>query len=138
VIEAVGEPVTLLEHSYGALCAIGAVRLGAAVERLVLYEAPLPVDDPPDTGSLDRARRLLNGGDSKGALMELLRSIVELPEKELAFVGLLPDSWFDDFASTTLREMSVTVLVGSVSAPRMTRPMRDLADLVGAGDGRDA
>ena len=46
VVAAVEAPVTLFGHSYGALCVLGAARLDGAVDRLVLYEPPLPVDGP--------------------------------------------------------------------------------------------
>lgn len=43
VIEAAGEPVDLIGHSYGAHCALGAAALAPAlVKHLVLYEPPTP------------------------------------------------------------------------------------------------
>ncbi len=41
VVDAVGGPVDLLGHSYGALCALEATMLTAGVRRLVLYEPPV-------------------------------------------------------------------------------------------------
>ena len=35
-------PVDVVAHSYGAVCALGAARLGARIRRLVLYEPPIP------------------------------------------------------------------------------------------------
>jgi pimeloyl-ACP methyl ester carboxylesterase len=40
VVDSVGEPVQLLGHSYGALCALGAARLTPNIAKLVLYEPP--------------------------------------------------------------------------------------------------
>ncbi|MGH9322209.1 MAG: alpha/beta fold hydrolase [Vicinamibacteria bacterium] len=43
VIRAIGEPVFLLGHSYGALCSLAASALApASIRKLVLYEAPWP------------------------------------------------------------------------------------------------
>lgn len=43
VVAAIGEPVFLLGHSYGAHCALGAAALvGGRVRKLVLYEPPRP------------------------------------------------------------------------------------------------
>jgi pimeloyl-ACP methyl ester carboxylesterase len=42
-IEAFGtQPIDVVAHSYGAVCALGAARLGAHINRLVLYEPPVP------------------------------------------------------------------------------------------------
>ena len=41
VVEAAGEPVALLGHSHGAVCALEAARLTGGVRALVLYEPPL-------------------------------------------------------------------------------------------------
>src|SRR5690606_7278675 len=46
VIEAIGEPVHLLGHSYGALCCLEAAPLTDKVSKLILYEPPLPSDAP--------------------------------------------------------------------------------------------
>jgi pimeloyl-ACP methyl ester carboxylesterase len=40
VVDSIGEPVYLLGHSYGALCALGAARLTPHIAKLVLYEPP--------------------------------------------------------------------------------------------------
>lgn len=56
LIEAVGEPVFLLGHSYGAHCALAAaLRAPERVRRLVLYEPPLPaVASAPALARLER------------------------------------------------------------------------------------
>jgi len=41
VIAAIGEPITLIGHSYGAIVSLGALSLIDRVRRLVLYEPPL-------------------------------------------------------------------------------------------------
>ncbi|WP_370971054.1 alpha/beta fold hydrolase [Amycolatopsis sp. cg9] len=56
VAEAAGGDVYLLAHSYGALCALEAVRLTNAVSRLVAYEPPRPEPGGPVVGPDARAR----------------------------------------------------------------------------------
>src|SRR5215469_8607944 len=42
LVNVIEEPVFLLGHSYGALCALEAARRTAHVRKLVLYEPPIP------------------------------------------------------------------------------------------------
>ena len=99
----------LFGHSFGALCCLGAVADGAQVERLLLYEPPVPLGGPPDPETLERASSALDAGDARSALLCLLVEIVNVPESEMAFVRMLPDSWFEGFARTALREMTSVV-----------------------------
>jgi len=49
MVRAIGEPVNLLGHSYGAHCALlGAAQQPDRVRKLVLYEPPWPHVVPPD------------------------------------------------------------------------------------------
>lgn len=43
IVESSPVPVRVLAHSYGAVCALEAARLTTRIERMVLYEPPLPV-----------------------------------------------------------------------------------------------
>jgi len=55
VLDAVGERVVLVGHSYGAICALEAAARAPGVRALILYEPPIPVGIeiyPP--GVLDR------------------------------------------------------------------------------------
>lgn len=56
VAEAAGGDVYLVAHSYGALCALEAVRLTKAVRRLVAYEPPRPEPGGFVVGPEARAR----------------------------------------------------------------------------------
>lgn len=105
VVDAVGEPVTLFGHSYGSLCALGATLLGADVARLVLYEPPLMLDGPVPDAVLDEADAALAEDDPRAALLILLRDVVRISDDELAFVGALPDEFFETFAPTAIREI---------------------------------
>lgn len=78
--DAAGEPVGLLGHSFGGLCALGGARLaGEAVRRVVLYEPPL---GEKITG-LARLEELLAEGRREEALDFFFRESVLMPEPEL-------------------------------------------------------
>jgi len=86
VVDAAGEPVNLLGHSYGAVCAMEASRLTSAIDKLVLYEPPFPVGNPgPIFGPHvpERLDDLLQRGE-RDALVEIfLREVVGVSEAEL-------------------------------------------------------
>jgi pimeloyl-ACP methyl ester carboxylesterase len=91
VVEAIGEPVFILAHSYGAICSLEASLLTDKVSRLILYEPPIPTGPPtyaPD--ALARMQTLVDGGDLEGALELFFREIVGMPEPELAAYRQLP------------------------------------------------
>jgi pimeloyl-ACP methyl ester carboxylesterase len=78
VVDAVGRPVHLLGHSYGAVCSLEASRLTPSIDKLVLYEPPLPLGE---AGVLfgkrvpERLEDLLEKGE-RDALVELFLRIV--------------------------------------------------------------
>lgn len=66
VLDVAGKGAALLGHSYGAICALEAVRTGASVSSLVLYEPPLPVDAPTAGAALqDYAAAVEEGNGDK-------------------------------------------------------------------------
>ncbi|UZX03218.1 alpha/beta hydrolase [Arthrobacter sp. CDRTa11] len=68
LLEVAGEGSALLGHSYGAICALEAVRTGASVSSLVLYEPPLPVDAPTAGAALEDYAAAVNEGDGDKAM----------------------------------------------------------------------
>jgi pimeloyl-ACP methyl ester carboxylesterase len=107
VVETVGVPVDLVGHSFGALCALEAVRLAANVRRLVLYEPPLRLQAPLyPPGLIDRLQRLLDAGDREAVVLSFLREVVRVPDDQLAFLQTLP-AWPARVAAahTIIREM---------------------------------
>lgn len=65
VIDSIGEPVNMLGHSYGGLCAIEAALLTTNLRRLILYEGvPLRGTDGYKPGVIDRLEAMLRGGDA--------------------------------------------------------------------------
>lgn len=91
VVEAIGEPVFLLGHSYGAICSMEASLLTDQVSRLVLYEPPIPNGIPmypPEAP--DRMQALIDRGESEAALEVFFREIVRMPEHEFEAYRQLP------------------------------------------------
>lgn len=84
VVEAVGEPVYLLGHSYGAVCSLEAALLTDKIRRLILYEPPIPTGltmYPP--GIPDEMQVLIDSGEPEAALELFFREVVRMPEHEL-------------------------------------------------------
>lgn len=84
--EASGQPVYLLGHSYGGICALEAALLTQNIRKLILYEPPIPSPDVltyPD-GLIDHLEALLAVGNREEVLMTFLREVVRMPASELA------------------------------------------------------
>jgi pimeloyl-ACP methyl ester carboxylesterase len=94
VVDSIGEPVRVLGHSYGALCALEAALLTTNVHRLVLYEGvPLRGADGYPPGLIDRLDELLDAGDLDGVLTTMYRDLVGLPSAELELLRSQSDAW---------------------------------------------
>ncbi len=92
VVDSLREPVNLLGHSYGALCALEAALLTSNVRKLVLYEPGMNVTGeqiyPP--GFIDRLDALLKAGDRDGVISTMFRDLVEMPQEEVEYLRSLP------------------------------------------------
>jgi pimeloyl-ACP methyl ester carboxylesterase len=87
VVRFAGERVTLLGHSYGALCCLEAALQLPGLLRLVVYEPPLPIG----AGIVAREtrqelQRLLDKGEREDALLCFFRDVVGVPDTELALM----------------------------------------------------
>jgi pimeloyl-ACP methyl ester carboxylesterase len=82
VIQAVGEPVFLLGHSYGAHCSLAAAALAPkSIRKLVLYEAPWPhIVSPEAVAPLEE---LAAAGAWEDFAITFFRDILSVPMKEL-------------------------------------------------------
>jgi len=105
----VGEPVSILGHSYGGLCSLEAALRTDKVCQLILYEPPLPVGlpmYPPDFP--DRMQALIENGELEAALEMFLTEEVKMPEHELAVYRQLP-MWKEriKLVPTVLREILI-------------------------------
>ena len=82
VIGAIGEPVSLLGHSYGAHTALAAAALApGAVRRLVLYEPVWPSMFTPE--AMARLEALARSGDWDGFAWFFFRDCLQVPEQEV-------------------------------------------------------
>jgi pimeloyl-ACP methyl ester carboxylesterase len=93
LVDAIPGSVSVLAHSYGALCALEAALLTPRIHKLALYEPPIyttvEVSYPPDT--LERFDALLKAGNAEDALL-MLYKIGQTPAVELNVLRSLP-SW---------------------------------------------
>jgi pimeloyl-ACP methyl ester carboxylesterase len=142
VIEAAGEPVDLLGHSYGAHCALGAAALvPGRIKHLVLYEPPTPGQA---RGDLAKAFEAL---DESEAIAHFLREGVRVPAEQVELLRATPFwSYLCGFAGTMPSEgraliehrfqperfasltMPALFLVGSQTQERLGEVMRRLSE----------
>ena len=84
-----GGRVSVLGHSYGAVCALEAARLSGAIARLVLYEGPIGfVQSPPEV--VGRLRTLLDAGERDELLQLFMREVAGLPAEQVELLRSLP------------------------------------------------
>lgn len=106
-----GGTVDLFGHSYGAVCALEAVRLTPNVRKLVLYEPPFlfSADDYPPSLD-DRLGTLLADGENEAVIETFFREVVRMPEDELALIRARP-AWQARVAAahTVVREERAAV-----------------------------
>ena len=109
VVDSIGEPVSVLAHSYGALCSLEAALLTTEMHRLVLYEPPVPGDAPAvPLDAIERIQALADRGELEAALEVMMVDVVRMPPHELAAYRQLP-MWKVRIAlaPTIARELSV-------------------------------
>jgi pimeloyl-ACP methyl ester carboxylesterase len=106
VVDAIGAPVDVVAHSYGALCSLGAALRTAGMRRLVLYEPP--VLQPTRTPADDRMAELLAEGRRAEVVQTFFREIVGADEHQLQLLMSAP-SWPGRVAAahTVIRERLV-------------------------------
>ncbi len=93
VVDSLGEPVILLGHSYGGLCALEATLLSRDVRALVLYEPPFPTVGaaefyPPE--AIERLDTLLRAGDRDEVVATTAREIAGQPPEVVATMRSQP------------------------------------------------
>lgn len=92
VVDSIGEPVSLLGHSYGAVCALEASVRTLNLARLVLYEGPFSIDGSPisDPAVVERLQAQLEAGEREAVLETFLREVASLPDKDIEVMRSLP------------------------------------------------
>ena len=91
VIDALGESVSLLGHSYGAVCCLEATLLTSQIDRMILYEPPIPTGlpmYPPEVPG--RMEQLIEQDQFEAAVEVFFREVVEMPDDELTVYRQLP------------------------------------------------
>lgn len=148
LVDSIGGPVFLLGHSFGALCSLEAATRTANVDRLVLYEPPIPTGiEVYPIGSIEQVEQLVSDGKREEALIVFMRDVVLMTESDLERLRSLP-AWqariaaartlareeraSEGYAFDRRRFASVTVptllLLGGASPEFLTRGTRLLSD----------
>lgn len=93
VVDSIDEPVILLGHSYGALCALEASLRTDNLRGLILYEPPIPVGDHRLYGGddLGKMKALLEEGEDEQALVFFLAEIADVPAAEIDALRSAPN-----------------------------------------------
>jgi pimeloyl-ACP methyl ester carboxylesterase len=88
VVDSLGEPVNMLGHSYGALCALEAALLAMNVRKLVLYDPGIEVAGqeiyPHEV--IERLEALLGAGDRDGVVATTMREVAGLPPETVEYM----------------------------------------------------
>ena len=96
MVDSIDEPVNLLGHSHGAICALEATLLTDNLRSLVLYEPPIPWEIVgPELFSEETVAEmeaLLADGEDEEALVVFMRDLLELPPEQLDALRSHP-SW---------------------------------------------
>ncbi len=83
VVDAFNEPVHLLRHSYGAICALEAALRTRNLRTLTLYEPPLGMNEIPEP-FVDALEGLVAAGERDAAVELMMGELVGLPADALA------------------------------------------------------
>ncbi len=101
-----GEGAAIVGHSFGAICVLEAVRTGATVTSLVLYEPPLPIDSPTAGAALADYAAAIDAGDGDKAMRVAAEHFLRISPEETAGLAASP-LWAGmvDLSPTWTREL---------------------------------
>lgn len=135
VIDAIGEPVSVLGHSYGALAAIEASLLTTNLRRLILYEGvPLSGAGLYAPGVSERLDALLRAGDVEGMLVAMYRDLVEMPPEEIQLLRSQTEAWQRRLANAPTLPRELRAEQQYTFSPSRFRSMRAPTLLLVGGD----
>ncbi|WP_331232365.1 alpha/beta fold hydrolase [Natronorarus salvus] len=107
VADTINEPVILLGHSFGALCSLEATLRTDSIEKLVLYEPPIPVGEHQlySEEVLTEMETLLDDGENEQALVLFFLEVAKIPLAQIDVLKSAPN-WQArvDAAHTAYRE----------------------------------
>ncbi|MGH2754655.1 MAG: alpha/beta fold hydrolase [Actinomycetota bacterium] len=83
VIGTFGSPVSVLGHSYGGICALGASLLASNLDRMVLYEPPVRSSGTLPPGLVDRLEASLAAGRPEEALVAFCTEVLRMTPAQL-------------------------------------------------------
>lgn len=95
VVDAIGEPVHLLGHSYGGICALEAALRTGNLATLVLYEPALGLTGPAaiPASFIEQLDALIAAGERDRATELMMREIVGMPAEVLAELRADAAAW---------------------------------------------
>jgi pimeloyl-ACP methyl ester carboxylesterase len=94
IVASIQQPVNLLGHSYGGLCALEAALLSANIRRLIIYEgALLRGAELFSASAADRLEAMIDAGNVEGMLLTFLRDEVHIPPDEIELLRARRDAW---------------------------------------------
>jgi pimeloyl-ACP methyl ester carboxylesterase len=89
VVEAIGGPVVMLSHSYGALASLEALDRLGTVSHLILYEPPVALK-PRDSAIVANLERALEANDREQLVTVFLRDQIGVPHDVIARMAASP------------------------------------------------
>jgi pimeloyl-ACP methyl ester carboxylesterase len=94
VVDSIGQPCSLLGHSYGGICSLEAALLTPQLGKLVLYEPPIPIQSEPiySPGIIERLESLAAAREYEKVLGTFAQEVVRMPAHELEALQKSP-SW---------------------------------------------
>jgi pimeloyl-ACP methyl ester carboxylesterase len=100
IVDSIEEPVSLLGHSFGALCTMEASLRTKNLRKLILYEPAIPLPGisiyPP--GVIERVQTLLEAGDLETVLTEYFQEVADLSLEDIQRLKASP-AWKERVAS---------------------------------------
>ncbi|MGK0618268.1 alpha/beta fold hydrolase [Meiothermus cerbereus] len=125
VVDSIAEPVNVIGHSYGGLCAIEAALLTANLRRLVLYEGvPLRGAELYTPGIVERLEELLKAGDVEGMLVAMYHDVVKMPPEEIELLRSQRDAWAVRLGNAPTIPREIRTEQGYTFEPERFRSMR--------------
>ena len=111
IVDSIDEPVTLLGHSYGAFCALGASLITNNLHKLILYEPIFLVGQHQFVSDdvIAEMEALLEKGNKEELLVLFMKEVARISPVETEVLRSAPN-WQNrvDAAHTLLREYAVT------------------------------
>jgi pimeloyl-ACP methyl ester carboxylesterase len=120
VVNTLPEPVFVLGHSYGGVCALEAACRTKKIAKLVLYEPPL--QDLDHTATADAMDKMIRAGRREEALITFLQKIVMLSPTEIAAMKAQP-LWPARVAGIDIQIREIRALSGYRFDPKRMRTL---------------